>query len=146
MKSFIAQIAGAVFISVVCEMIMPKGSVKKYVRLAIGFMMTAILLSPLSGSVKLPEIDTFFDGAYTKEELDAKSEAYVLDVHRRNIEKRAEELCGEGAKAYAEVFSDGRVKSVRIESGRDLSLVLPRLKKEFGCEDIEVLESDEDEN
>ena len=140
MNSVLTSIAGAIFISVVCEMIMPEGSVKKYVRLAIGFMMISVIISPFTKGIELPELDFEIEAGFSKEELEARNDAYILDIHRKNIEKRAEEMCGEGAKAYAEVFSDGTVHSVRIEAEGDISYMLPEIKKEFGCENIEIVE------
>ena len=139
MNSFITSVAGAIFISIVCEMIIPEGNVKKYVRLAIGFMMISVIVSPFTKGYKLPELDFSIEAGFSKEELEAKNDAYVLDIHRKNIEKRAEEMCGEGSKAYAEVFSDGTVKYVRIEAKGNISYLLPGLKKEFGCENIEIV-------
>lgn len=135
-KSFISGIIGVVFLSVACEMIMPEGSMKKYIRLAMGFIMISVLISPFLKGGKTVELEFDFDSAYSEEELIAKSNAYILMYHRENIEKRAEEICGEGSKAYAEVNSDGSVRMVSIQSENNLENKRDALVKEFGCENI----------
>lgn len=145
-KSFISGIVGVVFLAVACEMIMPEGCMKKYIRLAMGFVMISVMISPFIKGAKLPEFEFEFDSAYTEEELTAQSNAYILMYHRKNIEKRAREICGEGAKAYAEVNSDGSVKSIRIESENNIENKRAELVKEFGCENIIISGGGDDEN
>lgn len=144
-KSFISGIAGAVFLAVACEMIMPEGCMKKYIRLAMGFVMISVMISPFINGAKLPEFEFDFDSAYTEEELTAQSRAYILSYHRENVEKRAREICGEGSKAYAEINSDGSVKSVRIESVNNVENKRAELAEEFGCENIIISGGGDDE-
>lgn len=138
-RSFVSEIVGVVFLSAACEMLMPEGTMKKYVRLAIGFVMIAVFMSPFTKEAEAPRLSFDFGSAYSEEELRAQSDAYVLEFHRKNIEERAVEICGEGSSAHAEVYSDGQVKSVTITADRDMGDKLPKLKEEFGCENIVIV-------
>ncbi|MCD8048824.1 MAG: stage III sporulation protein AF [Clostridia bacterium] len=137
-KNVLINVTGAVFLSVVCEMIMPEGSLKKYLRLAIGFIMAAVLISPIAGGIEIEMPEFSFGEEMSEDELTAKSDALVLKMHRENVEKRAEEIAGEGSEAYAEIASDGSVRSVRVIAAQGAADVSERLKAEFGCEDVVI--------
>jgi hypothetical protein len=126
-------------------MIEPEGGMKKYVNLAMGFIMISVLMNPVLKHIEPMSFEFSFDDEYTKEALEAKSDAYILSFHKKNIEKRAEEILGEGFKAYAEVYSDGQLKSLTVEGVGDVTEKTEELKSEFGCDNI-IVKGGADEN
>lgn len=143
MGKIIGEIAGTVFLSIACEMMAPESSVKKYLRLALGFVMMVVMLRPLSAGRALPEFDFDFDSALSSEELEAQSDALVLSLHKKNIEKRIEEICGEGSRAYAEILTDGRVKSIRVVCDKKFFGKRNEIISITGCSDVEMAEDDQ---
>ncbi len=143
MYGLIAQIAGVVFLSIACEMIMPDGGMKKYIQLAVGFVMMTVLIKPIAEKHELPEFDFEFDNVYEEEELKSQSDAFVLMIHKRNLEKKAEEICGPESQAYVELYSDGRVKSVKIVCDKKDIAKASEVAEKLGCGDVEMTEREE---
>lgn len=144
-KSFILSVIGTVFMGTVCEMIIPEGNLKKYFRLAMGFVMMSVLISPVKNLSELPEFEFSFTDTMTEEELRAESDAFILKLHEENIKTRIKELCGDKTEVFVEVFSDGRVKSVKLAGSSITDGIIESIKKETGCENVIFVSGEEDE-
>lgn len=89
LKSMTMSVAGIIVFGSVCEMILPDGSFKKYLHLAIGLMLILAFLSPLSdrSSLKtdneIPEIKT--------ESFESSHSEDVLKLYKDKLSKRVEE-------------------------------------------------------
>lgn len=144
-KNFIFSVIGISFLSTACEMLIPEGKMKKYYKLVMGFIMMCVLINPISNITTFEKFEFSFSESITEEELLAESEAYILQMHKENIEKRIKEICGEETQAFIELYADGLVKSVVLKGNVTMEkLVL--LKEELGCEDIKVSSGVSDEN
>lgn len=135
-KTFILSILGAAFFVTLCEMIIPDGSLKKYIKLTLGFVMISVLLSPFKNKEYFNSVNFYLESDFSEEKLLAESEAYVLQIHKDNIERRVREFCWGEPKIFIELFSDGRVKSVVIKGGKTEKSSIEMLKQELGCENI----------
>lgn len=144
-KNFIFSVIGISFLSTACEMLIPEGKMKKYYKLVTGFIMMCVLINPISNITTFEKFEFSFSESITEEELLAESEAYILQMHKENIEKRIKEICGEETQAFIELYADGLVKSVVLKGNVTMEkLVL--LKEELGCDDIKVSSGVSDEN
>ena len=112
---------------------------KKYLKLVFGFMIMSALLNPVT---KLKQTEPFrfsFDSEITNEEIQAKSDAYILKIHEDNIKKHIETYFNPDAEIFIELFSDGSVKSVKIYCENPDILIKEKLKSTLGCENIELI-------
>ena len=125
---------------------MPEGSMKKYFRLVIGFVVMCVLISPFGSIDKIKTYQFEFDGGMSESELKAGSEAYMLKLHRENIAKRVEEIAGEGSEAFVQIHSDGSVIEITLKGKNISSDAINKIKTETGCSNITILNGDDNEN
>ena len=143
-KEFVLKIVGTAFVCIVCEFIIPEGSLKKYFRLTIGFIMMCVLMNPILNISDLKEFEFKFDGGMSEEEIRSESDAYILRLHEENVLNYIKQLCGEDVEIFIEMFADGQIKSVKI-IGNDISTnTLETLKRELGCEKITITDNKEE--
>ncbi len=139
LKDFVVSIASISFLCVISHMITPEGTMKKYIKLVFGFLVMSTLLMP---AIKIKETEPFsfsFDSEISNEEINAKSEAYILKIHEDNIRKHVESYFDSSPEVFVELFSDGRVKSVKVYCDNPDFLIMEKLKSELGCESIELV-------
>lgn len=144
-KSILLILIETVFVCTLCEMIIPDGSLKKYFRLVIGFIIICTLLKPLANlkNVNIDEIK--IDVGMTEEEMRHESEAYILRLHKENIEKRIKEIIGGDTEVFLRIGSDGSVLSITLKGAVSQDKML-LIKSETGCDDIKIVGYDENEN
>lgn len=138
LKEFIVSIASISFLCVISNMITPEGTMKKYLKLIFGFLVMSTLLMP---AIRIKESEPFtfsFTDEISNEEINAKSEAYILKIHKDNIKKHVESHFDSSSEVFVELFADGRVKSVKIYCDNPDFLIKEKLKGELGCENIEL--------
>lgn len=145
-KNMILSLIGTVFVSSLCEMIIPEGNMKKYFRLVWGFVVVCIILKPI-GQWKGNETFEFeFENSIGEEEMRAESEAYILQVHKENIARRVSEIAGGECKVFVNVSSVGEVLSIAIETKSITADAINKIKQETGCDNVKILSGDENEN
>lgn len=138
-KNLIISVICVVFFSTAFDMIFPDGSLKKYFKLVMGFILIRVIIMPFTGDFEAPQFDFQFDKTYTEEELNAISDAYILKLHEDNITNYIKEICGEENDVFVELFSDGIIRSIVIEGNVD-NKTIEYLKDELGCENINTVE------
>lgn len=144
-KEFITSVVSLSFLAVVSDMLMPEGTMKKYLSLTFGFMMMCALIAPITKTSEIELFEFSFDSEITNDEIQAKSDAYILKLHEENIRKYIVETFGEGTEAFVQLYADGRVKGVTIYTqNQDLHL-LNEMKKTLGCENIEIAKRHNDD-
>ena len=90
MREYMTALGSMLIITAFAKMLVPEGSIKKYVSLATGFMIISTALSILPG--KLGDISfsedsfSFNDDEITKIEAEYKAE--VIKEHRKNINSK----------------------------------------------------------
>lgn len=145
-KNLILTLIGTVFICTISGMILPEGNMKKYFRLAIGFIIMCVLLSPFG---QIDKIDTYkfeFDGGMSENELRAGSEAYMIQLHKENIIRRIKEIAGEKCDVFVQIHSDGNVASITITGDNVSQNTINAIKTEIGCENVKIVSGEESEN
>ena len=141
MREYIILVAMSAIVAAVTDILAPK-EWRGYVRLAVGFLILAVLISPLA---KMKNIEIF-----NVEEKFETSDANIKDrVSReltKNIEKDIEErvLAEFKTKAVAlvslDIDAEHKIKGVKkivIKSAKVPAGLLERLKEVYGCESIE---------
>lgn len=145
-KSIVSVLIETTFVCTICEMIIPDGSMKKYFRLVMGFVIMCVLVKPLA-NLKNTEIGKIeFDFAMSEEEMRAESEAYILRLHKDNIEKRVKEITNENCSVFADIDTEGYVLSVTVKGDGITQSMISLIKNETGCDDIRIVSGDKDEN
>ncbi len=134
MKEYINSLGAAVILSALIDLISPEGDFKKYCRMVCGFMVIAVMLSPVTHEFSLentggqaPDLDA----------AEAQARARVLTEHKRNLEAVLEERFPP-AKAYVEVDSEGNVTSVTLDGAPDRDAALEFIEREFGVGEREI--------
>ncbi len=139
MKDILFQAVGIAFLSVICDLMINDGNLKKYIRLVIGFLMMSVLIKPID--VVLPKVDfeKFNYTEFSEEQLMAESDAIVLGMHKDNIEEYLRSTYNLSGKIFIELFSDGNVKAVSFEDNLSNESLI-EIKNSLNCENVYVLE------
>ncbi len=128
-REWILQIAGVIILSAVCDVIMPDGAMKKYVKPILGFILIFTIIRPVTGVTtgKL-SADALQETLYPTAEIIQTAE----DVQRENILKLYEENIGKKFKdviqtkynlsACASVTTDKRSKAIGNISCIDIEI------------------------
>lgn len=150
-QNWIMKLAGIMVLYSVCEIIMPSGEMKKYVRSVAGLVLVISVISPLAKltdadiSAVFPARHETAHSAELYEGMEAREREEVMRLYREKLcESMKAELEKGGAdcvfKVDAEVCRDdgedfGQIESVEVtaKGGRaDLDLICRILKSEFG--------------
>jgi len=136
MREYMTALGSVLIITAFAKMLVPEGSIKKYVSLATGFMIISTALSILPG--KLGDISfsgdsfSFNDDEIAK--IEAEYRAEVIKEHRKNLSGKIEAQMKHGSKAFAEVSPDGQILSVTLVLKGDESKALQYVVEELGVE------------
>lgn len=92
LREWAMTVAGIVVFGSACEMILPDGSFRKYVRLAIGLVLILTLVSPLQGLLKT-EMDfdiaeQSIDAYSLKNDMEGQQQTDVLRLYRQNLNEK----------------------------------------------------------
>lgn len=145
-KEFIIKVISLAFLCIVSDMLMPEGTMKKYLSLTFGFMMMCTLIMPITRVIDTEPFEFSFEGEISNEEINAKSDAYILKLHEENVRKYVIDAFGEGTDAFVELYSDGSIKSVVVYTKKDDAILIGKLKETLGCENIKVIKRNENDN
>lgn len=115
-------------ISALADMLVPEGSFRKYCRLACGFAVIAVMLSPATGGLSLeaPALPTLDTAA-----AEAGARARILTAHRENLEDIVEARFP-GCRAYIEVGGEGEVTALTVDGAEDADAVRDFAREELG--------------
>lgn len=141
MREYIILVALSAIIAAVTDILAPN-EWRGYVRLAVGFLILAVLISPLA---KVKNIEIFSVGErFEASDLvikDKVAEELTKNVEQ-DIEERAKTEFGTDVEATVslEIDSEHKIKGVRkieIKSEKAPLGLARRLKEVYGCENIE---------
>ena len=135
-RSFFSGVIPLAFFAIVSDMLMPEGTLKKYMSLTFGFMMMCTLIAPVKSFINTTPFEFSFDAEMSNEEITAKSDAYVLKLHEENIREYIRQIIGENAEVFIDLYSDGQVREVIIYTDTNNPLLLSQLKQTLGCDNI----------
>lgn len=127
MKEYMTSLGTVLMLIAFSNMIVPKGSIKKYVSLAMGFILITVALSivpSVKGDISF-SADSFEFNSDDIAAAQAQHRAQVIKTHRENLEKKIAAQMKHGSRAYVEVSSDGEIISVTLHlKGDESSAVL----------------------
>lgn len=116
MREYMMSLGTVLMLIAFANMIVPEGNIKKYVSLAMGFILIIAALSALPGSIGeisfSPESFELSEEDIAKTQAEYKAE--VIKIHRQNLKKKIEEQMLHGSKAYLEVSENGEIISVTL--------------------------------
>ncbi len=96
LKEWIWQIAGIIILSSVCDMIVPGGEMKKYVKLVMGLILVVAVIRPLVGvpaisAIEIEKTETRRKATELKTRLDEKEMFNVIKVYKEKLCRKIEE-------------------------------------------------------
>ena len=108
LREWIWQLAGIIILSSVCEMIIPGGSMQKYIRLVMGMLLTVSVMRPI---VNIPEFSVEEIGKNSmqvnavklKEESDKHEFLNVMKLYKEKLCVKLEALLMNSGKVNADV-------------------------------------------
>ncbi len=141
MREYIILVAMSAIVAAVTDILAPK-EWRGYVRIAVGFLILAVLISPLT---KMKNIE-IFNVEESFEVSDVAIKDRVKEELTKNVERDIEERILSEFKTEAvatvslDVDAEHKIKGVKnivIKSGKVPVGLLERLKEVYGCESIE---------
>ncbi len=129
LRDWVIQIAGIIVLGAICDMIMPRGDMKKYVKLVIGMVLVFAIIRPITG-ISVDSID--LDLPYERQErltdlqnkLSTKERDDILKLYSQKLEKSVANCvftkwgCEAQVKVEVEEQNEekfGRVQYIRIK-------------------------------
>lgn len=141
MRGYIILVALSAIIAAVTDILAPK-EWRGYIRIAVGFLILSVLISPLAKikNVEIFDVQNNFDASDIMIK-DKVAEELAKNV-AMDIEERAQAEFKTEVEATVEldVDSENRIKGVRKIVVRCVKVpvgLLERLKEVYGCESIE---------
>lgn len=121
LKTWIISVVTTVIFVTVVEIILPEGSIKKYVKLATGLLVMIAVLSPIfkiiSSNVNLSEKIS----SYTSS---------IASTNKVDIEKANEDFKKKTKEAFKNTLKENIEKDIKEKTGKAYSVVNIQLKKE----------------
>ena len=142
MSGWIMSIAGLVVLSAVCDIVMPDGEMKKYIKPIMGFVLIITIIKPLTGgifdniNIELPQDYSEISARATNVEL-----VGVREIYEKKLAKKAEEYIRNNFDIDASVEvctadneeNFGEITEIKIDA--DVAHdVIKKLAKEFGVD------------
>ena len=135
------SIAGLVVLSAVCDIVMPDGEMKKYIKPILGFVLIITIIRPISGglyeklSFELPADYSEISNRASQVEMMG-----VKEIYEEKLEKKAEEYLKKSfnieckAKIYTADNEEnfGEITEIRLDAGNISPEIIQKLAKEFG--------------
>ena len=153
-RNWILQIAGIIVMGALCDMIMPEGEIKKYVKMVVGVIMVFAVMKPIGNlsdadiKIEIPA-DPVTEAIELQQQLGEAEQKEIIRLYCVNIEKKIEnELkvsfkCDMTARVTVveEKGSDfGRITGVVIENDEDVDKaeIINVICEKFGVKPEEV--------
>lgn len=134
MKEYMTSLGTVLMLIAFANMLVPEGSIKKYVSLAMGFMLITAALSLFPGSIG--EISFSAESFEISEEdmaaAQAEYRAKIIKEHRSNLKEKIQQQMKYGSKAYVEVSENGEIISVTLLLKGDESAAVSYIIESLG--------------
>lgn len=143
-RAWMMSIAGTIVFGVICEMLMPKGNIQKYIRIVLGMLLVFTVVKPVMNfnGAEAPELGLPVQRsqAYAAhQDMEETQKEQVMQVYSNNLKekigKRAAEICGGDTvsdvslKISEEKDSFGEIQTVSVH------LYVPDKEKAASAED-----------
>lgn len=155
LRNWIMQVAGIIVLGAACDMIMPEGEIKKYVKMVVGFVLVftvikpAVNIVPEAFAVAIPQ-ETRAQAVELKNNFDEKQQKTIFRIYKGKLKESIEnEVYSEfGLKATAEVeveevdeINFGNIIELKLRIDKDAELSDEKLNKML-MENFEIKEKD----
>lgn len=151
-RGWAMSLAGVIVFGSVCEMLLPGGTYKKYLHLAIGLILILTLVSPFAEG--RPDVEFELPDWFAEETSvnpDDRQNADIIRIYKQklceNIKRKLEPLAGIDFEVKCEVSTEGEsfgsIKTVQIIADADAGLrisdaALSALKSDYGLTDESI--------
>lgn len=143
LKIWAQQIAIAVIVTSLFELIIPKGNIKKYIKVVLGIYVLFCIISPFVNNNALYNIRNFefndinivAENKVNQETMDARLEKLYIDELENNITKKVEEYGYKVQKIKIDAILNTNSANAGIHK---IDLILS--KKEIAIEGVEEVE------
>lgn len=144
LKTWIEQLAIAVVIASLFELIIPKGNLKKYIKIVLGLYVVFSIISPFVNSNALYDIKEDFkikneitenQIATNQKSMDNRLQVLYVDGLKKDITKKIEE---NGYKVQS-INVDANLNADGVDPGIH-KIYLSLTKKQIGIEDVNKVE------
>lgn len=152
-REWIMQIAGVTVLSAICEVIMPNGEMKKYVRPVIGLVLVFAVIKPVLGFSEA-SMDAFrtenaqYRAEKLRDSLDETECREIIEIYQKKLCQNIEnELKSGGVRGDVTVKAEvdgergesfGCIASVTVEGcggdSEEAALIRKIIKREFGVD------------
>jgi len=136
MREYMLSLGTVLMLVAFANMIVPEGTIKKYVSLATGFMIITTAISIIPG--KIGEISFPSESFQMSEEkiagIEAEYYAEVMKEHKKNLETKIGEHMTKGGKVFVEVTEKGEIISITLISEKDESKAILYITENLGVE------------
>ncbi len=155
LRNWIMQVAGIIVLGAACDMIMPEGEIKKYVKMVVGFVLVftvikpAVNIVPEAFAVAIPQ-ETRAQAVELKNNFDEKQQKTIFRIYKDKLKESIEnEVYSEfGLKATAEIeveevdeINFGNIIELKLRIDKDAELSDEKLNKML-MENFEIKEKD----
>ena len=149
LSNWIEQIAIAVIIASIFEMILPKGNISKYIKMILGVYIVFNIIAPFVDSKAIYNLENFNLDAYTKdwnltsnsninqESMDIRLRHLYIEQIETNIKNKVNELGYEAEKCQVDANLESNSSSAGIKR---INLILKDKEDENNIEKIYVNE------
>ena len=145
-KSWILSLSGVIVFGSMCEMILPGGTYKKYIHLAIGLMLILTVLTPFTKDrvdteLEIPDGTGEYTSRVTAEERQNED---IIRIYKQKLcEGMKEELGGGCVEVECDICEEdeafGSIERVRIRTEGELCAdASDRLKQRYGLSDDKI--------
>ncbi len=156
-RTWIMQVSGIIVLGVACDMIMPEGEIKKYVKMVVGFVLVFTVVKPAVNivpevfAVAIPQ-ETRAQAVELKNNFDGKQQETIFRIYRDKLEESIEnEVYSEfGLKATAKIeveevdeMTFGNITQLNLRIDKETQISAEKLNKIL-MEKFEIKEQDID--
>ena len=126
MREYMITLGSVMMMVSISGILMPKGGIKKFASLAMGFMVITVAIFPLGGDGEFFKFTPESFGVDEKLLSEAESlyENNVLEKHRENLEKMIKVHIKHGSGVKVSVNSDGEIEGITLHLKGDESIAV----------------------
>ena len=146
------SVAGLVVLSAVCDVIMPDGEMKKYIKPILGFVLIVTVIRPIAGrgvddikfelpleygevSAQVSRIELMGVREIYEEKLSKKAEEYLKNSF--NIDASVEVSARDNKENF------GEIEEIKIDAANVAPDIIQKLSEEFGVGPEKVVQGGE---
>lgn len=151
------QLAGTIIFASICEMILPNGSIKKYVHIVLGIILILTIVKPLNRHFEYSGDDLFggleqYDAYVSHINMDELQKTQVVELYTERLAADMENSIDDITKTshsrvYAEIETDninrfGEINSAVIKVGRvtadNKKQITEMLREKYGIDKTKI--------